>query len=190
MSFVVGQSKGLNLSQVSSASKRSRRSKRKEPRMVSYREYRQIQRQREDAHQGPGAHDTLKPFASDVHNKTDFGTPYKFVPNNNPPPGLYNPEKGVNLTKPKTKFLAAPTKEKKMDFTLNETMQMPDAGQYNSLKPFGAGMNKVDFGRKYEFKPSRNPGPGEYDADKAMNATKPKVRSACIVQHQQYAVYD
>lgn len=131
----------------------------------------------------------MKPFGSDVKNRTDFGTKYKFVPDNNPPPGLYDIEKGTNMTKPKTKFLAVPPYQKKLDFNKTGMMQNPDAGEYNATKPFGYGLKKVDFGSKYKFIPNKNPGPGEYEADRATDATKPKTRSACIVQHPQYAVY-
>ena len=90
----------------------------------------------------------MKPFGSDVKNKTDFGAKYKFVPDSNPPPGLYDAERGMKLTKPKTKFLAAPPRESKLDFTKNENMQNPDAGSYNAIKPFGRGLKKVNFGSK------------------------------------------
>ena len=98
----------------------SRRSKtaNKEPKMVSFREYREIQRIKEAAHQGPGATEYLTPFGSEVKNKTDFGTKYKFVPNSNPPPGLYDTETGMNMVHPRTKFMAVPNREKLADFTV------------------------------------------------------------------------
>ena len=33
-------------------------------------------------------------------------------------------------------------------------------GSVDPYKPIGAGMNKVSFGSKYEFKPDKNPAPG------------------------------
>lgn len=45
----------------------------KTPQMVSFREYREIQRVKEAAHQGPGSTEYMKPFGSEVKNKTDFG---------------------------------------------------------------------------------------------------------------------
>lgn len=157
--------------------------------MVSFREYREIQRIKEAAHQGPGSTEWLKPFGSDVKNKTDFGTKYKFVPNNNPPPGLYDTDKAMKLVQPRTKFMAVPNKEKLGDFTVLKNQDNPDAGLYNSQKPFGHGLKKVDFGSKYIFKPDRNPGPGQYNADRAKTATMPKSRCATIVQHPQFAIY-
>lgn len=131
----------------------------------------------------------MKPFGSDVKNKTDFGQKYKFVPNSNPPPGLYDPEKASKLVHPRTKFMAVTTKEKLGDFTIMENQQYPDAGLYEATKPFGHGLKKVNFGSKYKFKADKNPGPGQYDADKAKAATMPKGRSATIVQHPQFPVY-
>jgi len=40
-------------------------------------------------------------------------------------------------------------------------------GATEHLKPFGSGMNKVNFGSKYVFKADSNPAPGQYNADKA-----------------------
>lgn len=51
----------------------------------------------------PGEYDRhLKPFGSDVPYKIDFGSPYKFTPNENPPPGLYDVENATNYTRPKS----------------------------------------------------------------------------------------
>ena len=157
--------------------------------MVSFRQYREIQRVKEAAHQGPGSTEYMKPFGSEVKNKTDFGQKYKFVPNSNPPPGLYDTDKAQKLVQPRTKFMAVPNKEKLADFTVVEGRNMPDAGLYNATKPFGHGMKRVNFGNKYEFKADKNPGPGKYNTDKAKAATMPKARSATIVQHPQFPVY-
>ena len=70
----------------------------------------------------------MKPFGSDVKNKTDFGQKYKFVPNSNPPPGLYDTEKGMKMIHPKTKFMAVPNKERLGDFTSIKMKENPDAG--------------------------------------------------------------
>ena len=48
----------------------------------------------------------------------------------------------------------------------------PEIGEYqNSLSSFGNPTNKIDMGRKYEFKPDNNPAVGSYDADIAKNNT-------------------
>ena len=66
--------------------------------MVSFREMRQIWKQKEEAHLGPGAHDYYKPFGSDL-NKVNFGSKYKFNPDKNPGPGQYEPEPAMSQTK-------------------------------------------------------------------------------------------
>ena len=85
--------------------------------------------------------------------------------------------------------MAVANREKLGDFTVLENQQIPDAGLYNATKPFGSGMNRVDFGTKTQFKPNRNPGPGQYEADQAKSKTMAKGRSATIVQHPQFAIY-
>lgn len=41
-------------------------------------------------------------------------------------------------------------------------------GTTDYSKPFGSDVTmKVDFGRKYDFKPNKNPPPGAYDPDAA-----------------------
>lgn len=140
--------------------------------MVSYREFREIQRVKERAHHGPGSTEFMKPFGSDVHNKTDFGEKYKFKPDSNPPPGLYDVDKAKSQIHGKTAFMAVPNKEKRSDFTKVANQEIPDAGDYNATSPFGSGMKKVNFGNKYKFVPDNNPPPGLYDVDKANSQVK------------------
>lgn len=47
-------------------------------------------------------------------------------------------------------------------------------------KPFGSGMNKIDFGRKYEFKVDSNPKVGQYETDSKL--VKPTSKTAKIHQ--------
>lgn len=67
--------------------------------MVSYAEFKEIQRTKEVAHVGPGAHTPYKEFGSDM-TKVNFGSKYKWKPDNNPPPGLYDIDRAMNQTKP------------------------------------------------------------------------------------------
>ena len=49
----------------------------------------------------------------------------------------------------------------------------PEPGQYQvETVTFAKTMNKVDFGRKYEFKANNNPAPGQYEAADSMKMTK------------------
>ena len=79
-----------------------------------------------------------------------------------------------------------------MDITFNENMMNPDAGNYETSKPFASDVrNRTDFGSPFKFVPNSNPGPGYYkNADKAIDSIKPKAQAACIVQHKQFLVYD
>ena len=64
----------------------------------------------------------------------------------------------------------------------------PGATEY--MKPFGADVHhKMHFGGKYIFKPDSNPPVGLYNADKALDTTKPKIRSAIIKQPDLFPIY-
>lgn len=56
-------------------------------RPMTYKELREQERINETANIGPGAHNDDKPFGADVHMKVNFGSKYKFVPKEGPPPG-------------------------------------------------------------------------------------------------------
>jgi hypothetical protein len=142
--------------------------------MVTYQEFREIQRIKERSNLGPGSTEYMKPFASDVHNKTDFGAKYEFKPDNNPPPGLYDTIKSKSMVLSNTSFMAVPGKGERSDFTKVAIQEMPDAGNYDTTSPFGSGMKKVNFGRKYKFSPNSNPPPGLYDVDKAKSQVHKK----------------
>lgn len=47
------------------------------------------------------------------------------------------------------------------------------------LKDFGSDVkSNIGMGAKYEFKPDKNPGAGQYDTDAAMKHVKPKAYEA------------
>jgi len=55
---------------------------------------------------------------------------------------------------------------------LRKSETSPELGQYDaSMQQFGAGLNKVGFGAKYQFKADSNPPPGAYDVETAVHAT-------------------
>ena len=68
---------------------------------MTYKEFREKERELEASHMGPGTHDTLKPFGSDIKTKVSFGAPYKFKPKEGPAPGTYDPDRASKLVKPK-----------------------------------------------------------------------------------------
>ena len=69
--------------------------------MVSFREFRELQRIKDNANMGPGATEYSKPFGSDIHHKMHFGGKYKWKPSDTPPPGLYEADKAQDAIKPK-----------------------------------------------------------------------------------------
>ena len=57
-------------------------------------------------------------------------------------------------------------------------------GSVDPYKPIGSGMNKVNFGSKYEFKPDNNPGVGTYNPDPAMKHVKEKKYEAYFLSYK------
>ena len=107
--------------------------------MVSFREYRQIQKAREQAHVGPGAHDAFKPFGSDL-SKVNFGSKYKFDPGTNPGPGQYEPRTAGKVVHPKSyEAFIKRTKD------IRSKDPNPDAGQYEPHQPFGTSDKKMTW---------------------------------------------
>lgn len=87
-----------------------------------------------------------------------MGSPYKFKPDKNPPPGAYDLEEAWNRTMPKA---AIPKLNEKVgkDKTIEVT---PDGGFYEPIKPFGHSEKKMTLGGKYKWKPNGTPHPAYY----------------------------
>lgn len=96
--------------------------------MVSFREMREVWRQKEVAHLGPGAHDFGKSFGSDLQN-ISFGSKYIFKPDQNPGPGLYDPE--LAMRQVSTKSYETFIKQGRKSMVVEHN---PDAGAYNPYK--------------------------------------------------------
>ena len=47
-----------------------------------------------------GNYQKVKDFGSDLKNRVTFGSKYKWKPDSNPPPGLYDIDRAQKLTKP------------------------------------------------------------------------------------------
>lgn len=106
---------------------------------------RELERQNETAHMGPGAHDSEKPFGSGMNNAVTMGSKYKFKPKEGPPPGAYNPEKAMKLVKPKAYEAFIEGEERKEGVLLDGSKPTVDGGAdpgaYSGhLKPFGDGL--------------------------------------------------
>ena len=100
-----------------------------------------------------------------------MGNKYEFKVDSNPVPGQYNIESGVSMTKErKYEAKIVPYDEKAYKRPAEAS---PEPGQYQSKTiTFGENLNKVDMGRKYEFKVDSNPVPGQYNTDASVVKTK------------------
>jgi len=151
---------------------------------MTFKEMREMQRNNEVAHLGPGTHHEEKPFAAGVKGRVDMGSKYKFVPKEGPAPGQYDPTKGMKLTKPKEYEAFIMGEEKSKDGVLLDGSRPSreggnDPGKYDGhLKPIGSDLKRVDFGSPYKFVPKEGPAPGQYED--ASNFTKPKVPAVII----------
>lgn len=97
--------------------------------MVSYQELKEIERKKAEAHIGPGAHDPYKEFGSELKNKVTFGGKYKWKPDNNPPPGIYDPnDLATKSNAPSVKL--GNDKTIRTDFTKIPMQENPSGGNY------------------------------------------------------------
>ena len=90
--------------------------------------------------------------------KVDFGTPYKFKPQEGPAPGQYNPDSAVKLTKPKEyeAFIDPGQYKKEGELfygTRSNAEVANDPGKYDGhLTNFGSELkNTAKMGNKYKF---------------------------------------
>jgi len=108
-----------------------------------------------------------------------MGRKYKTKYNDNPPPGYYNPDNGVNMTK-SISFSAYMSKKSGYKVARDDN---PDAGQYNPDGGFGSGkLGNITMGSKYPSPTNDNPPPGLYNPDGGVNMTKSRSSSAFMRQ--------
>jgi len=146
---------------------------------------REKQREMDTANMGPGANYVDKPFGSDITQKVNFGSKYEFKPDKNPAPGTYDADEAYKKNHHRsyqTYFLSSEKKEGVLIGGKEPGNDIAgDPGAYTKdIITMGKGLNNVTMGSKYEFKADKNPAPGQYDADKAIEATKPKLTGGVI----------
>ena len=97
-----------------------------------------MERAEEMAMMGPGSHNIIRDFGSDVHHKMHFGKPYPKMPvSMNPPPGTY--DSNISMVRPKRQ---APkfNKSEKGDrlglgsFLISPIKNNPTGGNYQKTK--------------------------------------------------------
>ena len=106
-----------------------------------------------------------------------MGSKYPTKTNDNPPPGLYDPDGGVRMTKSRS---PSALMRKESGYKVKRDSN-PDAGDYN---PFiKSNLGGVTMGRKYETKYNDNPPPGYYNPEEGINMTHTKTVSTIIKQN-------
>jgi len=105
--------------------------------------------------------------------------------NDNPPPGLYNPDLGYNHTIPRSSSAFV---SRNSGYTVPRDTN-PDAGQYNPDGGFGSGkLGNITMGSKYPSPTNDNPPPGLYNPDGGVTMTKSRSSSAFMRQGSGYKV--
>ena len=139
---------------------------------------REMERKEEFAYVGPGTHNIIKEFGSDVHNKMHFGAPYKWKPNDNPAPDSYNTNSKLAKTKVKGTTINKSEKRDRLpkgSFIDPPSKDVPSACQYqNELSIFGKKLSKMTIQGKKEEKPNGVPAPGSYNIGSSIDFTKPR----------------
>ena len=87
---------------------------------------------------GPGAHSPHKEFGKDVKHKMHFGGKYKWKPDSNPPPGLYEPNPNAIKNIGPSHSIAG--KSKRTDFTKIPMQENPSGTLYSAPTDFGKGL--------------------------------------------------
>ena len=101
----------------------------------------------------------LTAFGSDAKG-IDFGSKYKFKPDQNPPPGYYRSEEADKHLSTSTRSPGATIRKETSPYRRPKE-PIPDA-YTGHLTAFGSEAKGINFGSKYEFKPDSNPPPGYY----------------------------
>ena len=101
-------------------------------RPMTYKEMREQERLNEVANLAPGAYYDNKPFGSDIKQKINFGSKYKFVPKEGPPPGLYNPDAADSQTKPKIREVLIEPEQPRI-YSLNDSV-LPEHNNFSQKK--------------------------------------------------------
>lgn len=129
-----------------------------------------------------GSYEIAKTFGSDNKSRMTFGSKYKWKPDSNPPPGLYEPNKTYTKPNVMSSVMLSPDKTRRTDFTDTHMKDIPDAGLYDKhIKEFGADVKtKINFGGKYKTKYDNNPPVGIYNPDASLKNTLPRTRSTVI----------
>jgi hypothetical protein len=118
-----------------------------------------------------GRYNPHKEFGQDLRHMTLGRRSPGRDASNTPPPGTYNPDNAMKLTKPKSQALIM-RRDSHTPSRLNQVVsESPDPGQYyDSMKGFGYHTPRITIGGvKEKWKPlNENPGPGEHETMQSL----------------------
>lgn len=107
-------------------------------RLMTYQEYRQMLKQQESQHIGPGAYRGNDiDFGQDAYYKVTISASKKYNPkkDNFPSPDSYNPKRSETMTKPRAPSAQILNKHR----SKRPKPSSPDAGYYDTIQEFGKG---------------------------------------------------
>ena len=131
---------------------------------------RQLQKERQSAHVGPGSTEYLKPLGAELSKMTLGGKGKIFNPvMANPGPGQYDIEDAFNSThnKSSVSVLKGP---KRFDDEKKKKKVVVGPGKYDPIEVFGATKNKFTLGSRRDLKINDNPAPHTYEFAKAYDS--------------------
>ena len=121
----------------------------------------------------------------DIPQRIDMGRKWETTYDDNPPPGIYNVDGGVNLTKTRAKSAFI---KKGSGFKVQRE-DNPDAGQYEPFQDYFSNIkSKITMGNKYITKYDENPPPGIYDTEAGTNMTRSRSTNVFIRKDTGYKV--
>jgi len=130
-----------------------------------------------------GEYEPDRGFGNQSPQKMTLGSKYKWKPNDNPPPGLYDVDSAQNQVKSRSSAF----KYKEPQALVRPKEQLPDAGEYEPDKGFGYSPVKMTLGNPYIWKANSNPAPGQYEVDQAAMSLKPKAPS--VIMREEARLY-
>lgn len=117
----------------------------------------------------PGQYDgAAKQFGSET-KKFTIGGKYVTKYDANLGPGYYEADKAQRSTLSRSQSMAVMHQPR---FGLKRQADPGPEADTKHIKSFGEGLNKIDFGSKYEFKVDGNPPPTKYNPDNRLQKTR------------------
>lgn len=152
---------------------------------MTFKEMREHERILETSQLAPGKYFNPEPFGAKAKG-INFGSKYKFEVKEGPKVGQYDVDTAYKIIKPKgyEPYIAKSPERKLADnFVMTKLESAQDPGKYADCyqKPFGASAKPMVYvNSKTKFKVNDNPTFNMYEAYKADEIIKPRIKSAFI----------